>query len=60
MDVQKESVRGEWRKIRTYMLGDYYPLTPYSLQRDQWIAWQFDRPDLGGGEVQAFRRPESP
>jgi alpha-galactosidase len=37
------------------MLGDYYPLTPYSIQPGDWIAWQFDRPDLRGGVVQAFR-----
>ena len=42
------------------LLGDYYPLTPHSLQRDQWMAWQFDRPESGEGTVQAFRRPESP
>ena len=38
------------------MLGDYYPLTPYSLQPDHWIAWQFNRPEKGDGVVQAFRR----
>ena len=38
------------------LFGDYYPLTPYSLQLDQWIAWQFHRPELGAGVVQAFRR----
>ena len=38
------------------MLGDYYPLTPYSLKLDQWIAWQFNRPDQGDGMIQAFRR----
>jgi alpha-galactosidase len=38
------------------MLGDYYPLTPYSLAADQWIAWQFNRPEAGDGFVQAFRR----
>jgi hypothetical protein len=37
------------------MLGDYFPLTPYSRQHDQWIAWQFDRQETGG-VVQAFRR----
>ena len=48
------------RKIAPYMLfGDYYPLTPYSLQLDQWIAWQFDRPETGEGLVQAFRRGQS-
>jgi alpha-galactosidase len=49
----------EWRKMAPYLLGDFYPLTPYSLGEDVWIAWQFDRPDLGGGVVQAFRRSES-
>ena len=42
------------------LLGDYYPLTSYSLQRDHWIAWQFDQPEKGEGVVQAFRRSESP
>ena len=40
-------------------LGDFYPLTPYSLADDVWLAWQFDRPDLGQGMVQVFRRQES-
>jgi alpha-galactosidase len=48
---------GECRKIAPLMLdGDYYPLTPYSLAHDQWIAWQFNRPEEGDGVVQAFRR----
>ena len=47
----------ECMQIAPYILfGDYYPLTDYSLQLDQWIAWQFDRPELGAGVVQAFRR----
>lgn len=50
----------EWRKIADRMLGDYYPLTPYSLEKDQWIAWQFDRPEKGDGMIQAFRRVDSP
>jgi alpha-galactosidase len=36
--------------------GDFYPLTPYSTNNTDWIAWQCDRPDLGEGLVQAFRR----
>ena len=46
----------QWREVVDCMLGDYYPLSPYSLQLDQWIAWQFDRPDKGEGMIQAFRR----
>jgi alpha-galactosidase len=51
---------GQWRRVCEYMLGDYYPLTSYSLENTVWMAWQFDRPDLGEGMVQAFRRSESP
>ena len=50
----------QWRQLATHYLGDYYPLTSYSLENDVWIAWQFDRPDLGEGMVQAFRRANSP
>ena len=46
----------ELRDLGDLFLGDYYPLTGYSRQDDLWVAWQFDRPDQGGGLVQAFRR----
>jgi alpha-galactosidase len=49
----------QWHKAADYMLGDYYPLTSYSLDNTAWIAWQFDRPEQGRGMIQAFRRPES-
>jgi alpha-galactosidase len=49
----------EYLSLRHCFYGDYYPLTRYSLEDDAWIAWQFDRPDLGEGIVQAFRRAES-
>jgi alpha-galactosidase len=49
----------EWRQVAGCMLGDYYPLTPYSLDSDRWIAWQFDRPEQSDGMIQAFRRAES-
>jgi alpha-galactosidase len=46
----------ECAQIAPYMLCDYYPLTPYTLELDQWIGWQFNRPEQGDGLVQAFRR----
>ena len=49
-----------FREVQPYLLGDYYPLTLYSLQVNAWIAWQFDEPELEGGMVQAFRRDECP
>ncbi len=59
IEAQKKA-HAERRRIAGYMLGDYYPLTSYTPQRDHWIAWQFDRPEIGEGVVQAFCRPESP
>jgi len=50
----------QWRQIAPCYYGDYYPLTPYSKTNDRWMAWQFDRPDLKEGMVQAFRRGGSP
>ena len=50
---------GEWRQFADNYFGDYYPLTPYSLENTVWMAWQFDRPEAGEGMVQAFRRAES-
>lgn len=52
-------VLGQWRSYAQCYFGDYYPLTPYNLDRSQWIAWQFDLPEKGEGVVQAFRRDQS-
>jgi alpha-galactosidase len=49
----------EWRAVAPTYLGDFWPLTPYSTENGSWMAWQFDRPDLGEGMVQVFRRSES-
>ncbi|MBP7935458.1 MAG: NPCBM/NEW2 domain-containing protein [Phycisphaerae bacterium] len=61
-DLNYESARqllGQWRKIGPCFFGDYYPLTPYSLTDDDWIGWQFNRPEEGDGFVQVFRRAGS-
>ena len=55
---QLKKLTDEWRSIAHYFFGDYYPLTPYSLENNIWMAWQFNRPDLGEGVIQAFRRPD--
>jgi alpha-galactosidase len=53
----QQQAYAEWKALAQIMLnGDYYPLTPYSLTNNVWMAWQFDRPDTGEGFVQAFRR----
>jgi alpha-galactosidase len=53
---QLRKLAAEWRQIVPSYHGDYYPLTPYSIAADQWIAWQFDRPEQGDGVIEAFRR----
>jgi len=65
-DVRKSvdwnSVRrlsSQWRELSRYMLGDYYPLTPYSLAKNAWIGWQWDLPESNEGMLQAFRRDEA-
>jgi alpha-galactosidase len=50
----------EWRAIADDLLGDYYPLTSYSLAENTWVAWQYDLPERGQGVVQAFRHSKSP
>lgn len=51
---------GQWREVSQECFGDYYPLTPYSVTTDSWIAWQFNRPEEGKGVVQAYRRQDCP
>ena len=50
----------QFRQAAPYYYGDYYPLTPYTTDDSFWVAWQFDRPAIGDGMVQAFRRSQSP
>lgn len=49
----------ESRMLFPYWLSDFYPLTPYSLEKNVWIAWQFDSPENKGGFIQAFRREDN-
>lgn len=49
----------EWKAINQYFYGDYYPLTAYSTDKADWMVWQFNRPDLEEGVVQAFRRDDN-
>ncbi len=52
-------IMDQWNVFAPNFYGDYYPLTPYSLENTAWIGWQFDRPEEGKGMVQVFRRPDS-
>ncbi len=46
----------EFKRLRPYFYGDYYPLTPYDISDDAWMAYQFDRPENNDGIILAFRR----
>lgn len=50
----------EFKKVRHFFFGDFYPLTPHSVADDVWIAYQFHREDLRAGMVLAFRRHQCP
>ena len=50
----------QYRRARDYYKGDFYPLTSCSASSRDWLAYQMDRPDMGGGIVLAFRRKDSP
>ena len=53
------SLLNEYLPLQQLYWGDFYPLTPYSVNSADWMAWQYDRPDLDQGFVQAFRRSGS-
>ncbi len=60
LDMAKlKTLCDQWSTIMPYRFGDYYPLTPYNLAANSWMAWQFDLPVEGKGVVQAFRRSYS-
>jgi alpha-galactosidase len=52
-------VIAETKELRPLYNGDFYPLTPITVNEDAWCAWQFDRPDLGKGFAMFFRRPKA-
>ncbi|MBI2424020.1 MAG: alpha-galactosidase [Candidatus Hydrogenedentes bacterium] len=48
-----------YQRLRHCFEGDFYPLTPWRAEQDCWLAWQYSRPDLDEGIVQAFRREKN-
>lgn len=50
-----------WRRAAPVLLhGDYYPLTPFDRSGERWVAWQFDRPEVGEGLLQGIRLAACP
>ena len=49
----------EYREVQPYFYGDFYPLLPYTLEKNAWTAWQWHVPQRNSGIVLLLRRPEA-
>jgi alpha-galactosidase len=56
---QAQAALAEVKENQRFFYGDFYPLTSPTLEKDQWMAYQFHRADLNAGIVLAFRHSES-
>jgi len=54
-----QTITRDFKRLRPYYYGDYYPLTPnVKITTDSiWLSYQQNRPDHGDGIILAFRRP---
>ncbi|HPS55841.1 MAG TPA: NPCBM/NEW2 domain-containing protein [Sedimentisphaerales bacterium] len=50
----------EGKRLRKYLLGNFYPLSVSSISPRDWCVYQYHRPAESDGIVFAFRRHESP
>ena len=55
---QAKKMLDQYLSIRRLFSKDFYPLSPYSLEKDTWIGWQYHDPASGEGLVQVFRRED--
>ncbi len=56
--ARTKSMMDIWRRESDILLyGDFYPLTPFHRSAEQWVAWQFDRPETSSGLIQGIRLP---
>jgi len=49
-----------YKEIRHLLVGAWYPLTPYSRKKSDWLVSQYHRVDLDEGILLVFRRSQSP
>jgi alpha-galactosidase len=57
--AEEKPVFDEFREVRPYFYGDYYPLIAQKDDPTLWSAFQLDRPDKGDGLIVCLRRPDS-
>ena len=55
MKAQAQRHVSVYKRIRKFLVKDYYPLTPQPRDVCAWEAWQFHDPDADEGFVQVFR-----
>ena len=58
-DAVKRTV-AVYKKVRPYMIGDFYPLFPHDASEEAWYGYQFHRSDLNAGIAMLFRREKCP
>lgn len=44
-----------WKKLRRYLVEDYYPLSAQPGDLESWSGWQFQDPKDQSGFIQTFR-----
>jgi len=49
----------EGKRIRKYYFGNFYPLTPVTLDTAEWCVLQYHLKNENEGMIMAFRRPDS-
>jgi alpha-galactosidase len=58
--TEARTLFNQWRQIAPYFIGDFYPLTPYSLSEYAWMGWQYNRPEQTDGLLVVFRHAMCP
>jgi hypothetical protein len=48
-----------YKRIRPFMLGDFYPLFPHKVDNNLWFGYQFHRKDMNSGTAILFRREKN-
>ncbi len=60
-DVERgKQLLSRYRELRHLLVGDWYPLLPYTTRPTEWMAAQYHRADLGEGMIIVFRHADSP
>lgn len=52
-------ILSEAKLVREYASEDFYPLTGYTIDERDWMAFQYNKPETESGLVMAFRREEN-